>query len=116
MEDQLQDLLSSITPETMEQMRRMAEDLFGGSGETDFHTEETKHAQELPKDSDFAIDPDMFIKLSGIMNRRQSQDSRTALIEAIKPHLTEAHRRKADQALGFLRAMELLPLFREAGL
>jgi len=115
MEDSLQDLLGSISPETMEQMRQMAQNLFGGS-DSDSENVPQQTAQS-PEDGGFAIDPEMLMKLSGILNRRQAPpDSRTVLIEAIKPHLTEPHRRKADQALGFLRAMELIPLLREAGM
>ncbi|MDR1410033.1 MAG: hypothetical protein LBJ12_07215 [Oscillospiraceae bacterium] len=112
MDDQLQDLLGSITPETMEQMRRMAQSLFGGEAE------EGEGNPESPPSGEgaYTIDPEILAKLSAILNRRQPPDSRATLIEAIKPHLTEPHRRKADQAIGFLRAMELLPLLREVGL
>ena len=110
MEDPLQDLLGSISPETMEQMQRMAQNLFGSKDNAEPEQEQAQ--PPMPNDNAFAIDPEIMAKLSGILNRRQQQppDSRAALIEAIKPHLTENHRRKADQALSFLRAMELLPL------
>ncbi|MDR3345423.1 MAG: hypothetical protein LBT21_07555 [Oscillospiraceae bacterium] len=110
MDEQLNDLLGSITPETMEQMRRMAQKLFGGGASPEDGADFSPQEQDA---SAFAIDPEMFAKLSAILNRRQAPDSRAVLIEAIKPHLTEQHRRKADQALGFLRAMELLPLLRD---
>jgi len=112
MNDPLQDLLGSVSPEAMEQIQRMAQSLFGGGEEAP----QGKAKQGSPADGDFAIDPETLMRLSAILNRRRSPDSRSVLIEAIKPHLTEPHRKKADQALGFLRAMELIPLLKEAGL
>ena len=115
MEDPLQELFGSISPEVMEQMQHMAQNLFGSGDNTENDQEQT--TSDPSNESAFAIDPEMLAKLSGILNRRQQPpDNRAVLIEAIKPHLTEPHRRKADQALGFLRAMELIPLLREAGL
>ncbi|MCL2023820.1 MAG: hypothetical protein FWG82_05555 [Oscillospiraceae bacterium] len=101
MPDNISELLGSITPETMEQMQRMAQNLFGNGDEKQ---------TVPPSDDGFSINPEMLGKLQGLLNRNTQKDSRATLIEAIKPHLSESRRRKADEALGFLRAMELLPL------
>jgi hypothetical protein len=174
--DSLQDLLAGIDPKALEQLRQMAQGLFGaaqppgssqaqaarqqtsthGGGSTrqahdhtgafgarqgaesnTTHNREdgcgstrqahdhtgafgarqgaesnTAHSREDGGGST-RIDPVMLAKLSALLNRRREPDSRAALIEAIKPHLSERHRAKADQALGLLRAMELIPLLNE---
>ena len=106
MPENLQELLGGVTPEMMEQVQRMAQSMFGGES-----TEEQSRTETVPETAPgFSIDPAMLMKLQSLLNRPPAQDSRANLIEAIKPHLSEARRRKADEALGILRAFEILPL------
>ena len=44
------------------------------------------------------------------------EDSRTKLLTALKPHLSEPRREKVDTAIKILRMLELLPLLRESGI
>ena len=54
----------------------------------------------------------------GLVSRLQSQndDPRTALLTALKPHLSEAKREKVDTAVKILRLLDLLPLIKESGI
>jgi hypothetical protein len=94
----------------------MARELFGGETENSGTAHGGQPGQAAPGGNPFNIDMEAFMRLNSILNSRRPQDSRAALIEAIKPHLTEPSRRKADQALGFLRAIEIIPILREAGI
>ncbi|MDR0883154.1 MAG: hypothetical protein LBN05_00875 [Oscillospiraceae bacterium] len=115
MADPLQEMLGSLSEADMAQMRAMAAQLFGGASGAETEGERTDYPPQEPAPQ-FALDPAMLTKLQSVLSHKPKPDSRSTLIEAIKPHLTEPHRRKADQALGFLRAMELLPILQETGI
>jgi hypothetical protein len=57
------------------------------------------------------------MKMLGVLgNNINAKDNRTALIEALKPMLSEPRRQKADEAIKILRLINLIPLLRDSGL
>ncbi len=106
--DSINDILSSLSEEDMENLRAAAENLFS----------QDNGSKEQSSDPDFSM-PDfsalfgnaqMIAKLSSVMGAMNKKDDRTRLIEALKPLLSEKRRRKADEAMQMMKLMDLLPL------
>ena len=62
------------------------------------------------------IDPELLIKILGIMSAMGGNDANTALLNALRPLLREENRPKLDRAAQLMKLMSLIPLLREAGL
>lgn len=104
--DNINDILSSLTDEDIENLKAAAENLFSDG-------------KEEPSDGGFGGMPDfssllgnaqMLSKLGAIMGAMNKSDCRTNLIEALKPLLSEKRRRKADDAMQMMKLFELLPM------
>ncbi len=90
--DDFGDKLNAIleNPGQLEKITQMAKSIMGG---------ETKHdGYQEPKSDPGFIDPSMLKKLSGFMGGGARDDKR-ALLEAMKPYLSEKRRKKIEKAL-----------------
>ncbi len=94
-------LLDSLSEEDLSALGDAAQQLFG-SQQTD----------EAAPDIFGGIDPDMIAKIMQIMPllTNAGDNDRTRLITALKPMLSQARRRKADEAMQLIRLLEILPL------
>lgn len=100
--DSINDILSSLSDEDMENLRAAAENLFSSQ------EKEEKHSS-IPDFSDILGNAQMMAKISSLMGAMNKKDDRTRLIEALKPLLSEKRRRKADEAMQMMKLFELLP-------
>lgn len=102
--DSINDIISNLTPEDIEDLKSMAEGLFGsGAREPEKNEPPEKNGSSFP-------DPAMLMKLMSIMENLNKEDERTGFIRALKPLLSENRRKRADEALRLLRVMDILPL------
>lgn len=101
----LQDLLSSISDEDMAKIKNVAASLMNDSQNT--RQEPVQNQQSLGNFDDNAMG-----KIMSVMGQFNKEDERTRLIQDLKPLLSEERRKKADEAIKFLRLMELLPLLK----
>ena len=62
------------------------------------------------------ITPDMLLKMQKLLQGSRQDDRNAALIRALRPHLKEERRHRADEALRLLQLFSLLPLLRESGI
>ncbi len=107
--EKLTELLND--PESMKKVREMAENLLG---------------DPPPEPPTPTAAPDLAGLLSGnelgaitsLIARMKTDtgDPRVQLITALRPHLSEKRRERADAAIRLLRLIDLLPLLRESGL
>ena len=96
--DNIADLLGSLSDEEFRTLKDTAQSLLGGA--------DAPHAQ-----TDDGIDPQMLRKLSRVMHAmRQDSDSRSQLIGALKPYLSEPRRKRADDVMQMLRMLDVLPM------
>ena len=107
--DDLSEKLAGLLndPESMENMKRMAESLLGGDNNSKSNNEgsvfeDVKTAQTVMN------------LLSRLKN--SDNDSRTQLLYALKPLLSEPKREKVDTAIKILKLIEMLPLLKGTGL
>jgi len=59
------------------------------------------------------IDPELLIKLLGIISKLGEDSADTAFLTALRPLLREENRPKLDRAAGILKIMSILPLLRD---
>ncbi len=100
--DDIGSLLSGLSDDDMAALNSAAEQLMGESGQ----------ASSSSDDLLGGIDPQMIGKIMQLMPLLQGSENseRTRLISALKPLLSPARRRKADEAMQLMHLLEVLPL------
>ena len=101
--DSINDILSGLTDEDMENLRNAAESFFSSqdSGEN--------RGNSGPDLADMLGNAQMIAKISSLMGAMNKKDDRTRLIEALKPLLSEKRRQRADVAVQMMKLFEILP-------
>lgn len=106
--DELSQKLAEILndPESMNRVREMAEDILGD-----------KPKPEPQDDISGLLSNGDLMNVMSLVSKLNTNggDSRTALLTALKPHLSEPKREKVDTAIKILRLLELLPILKESG-
>lgn len=109
--DDLSEKLAGLLndPDTMERVRQMAENLLGDNN--------SAAEQTAPSITDMLPGEELGTIMSIIGQLKNTgNDSRTQLLTALKPHLSEPKREKVDTAIKILRLLELLPLIKDTGI
>lgn len=111
--DDLSEKLTEILgdPESMNRVRQMAESLLSNKEEEHIVPANSTGLAEMLGGDD----------IKGIMTlisrlKNTGDDSRVQLLNALKPHLSDAKREKADTAIKILKLIELLPYIKESGI
>ena len=124
-EDKINSLLND--PKQMDKIAAMAKSLMGDEGGTPKPQNAANKAEDsgfdpamlgkltglFKKDGseDVGIDPAMLGKLMGLLGKGSSGDSeRTALLNAMKPYLSEKRRTKMDKAMKLARIAKIAEL------
>lgn len=114
-------------PESMERVRMMAESLLGDSNEKNAAPVLPRPVQSAPSGGmgdllsafgDGMPDAATLKKIMGIISKFKSvgNDDRSALLLALRPHLSEPRKEKLDTAMKILRLIDILPYLKESGL
>lgn len=108
--DDLNQKLAQILndPESMNRVREMAESIL------------SENEPNTKKEDDSVFGKLDAGELSGIMSivsklNQSHDDTRTNLLAALRPHLSEPKREKVDTAIKILRLLDLLPVLKESG-
>lgn len=111
----ISEILSSLSEEDMEQLKRAASAIMGGSGTNASGGEKTENTQ---KNTDFSnmFNSQTVENLSKISKAMSGDDDRTALIKALKPMLSEEKQQRADEVIKIIKLLEIFPLLRDSGL
>ncbi len=102
----LQELLASISDEDMAKIKGVANSIMNGSGENKGELAPAQSTPSLP------FDAGTMSKIMSVMGQMGKENSRTRLINDLKPLLSDERRKKADDAIRFLQLMEVLPLLK----
>ena len=102
----LQEILSSISDEDMAKIKNIANSLLSNNPSTEAEKPSQKNIPNFP------FDENMMGKIMTLMGQFNKQDNRTKLIMDLKPLLNSERQKRADEAVQFLRLMEILPLIR----
>lgn len=103
--DGINDILSSLSDEDIENLKSTAAELFGSQPQES----EAPPPSGAPDISKLLNNAQMMAKLTSIMGAMNRPDSRTRLIEALKPLLSEKRRRRADEAMQIIKLLDILP-------
>lgn len=118
--DNIGDILGKLSPEDMEALQNAAQEIWG-SGDFSFDSFQNKNGQEdnyeqnngsgssMP-DFSSMLNADVMTKVARLMSAMNQKDSRCDLINALKPHLSQPRRQKADQAMQMMKLLDMLPL------
>lgn len=124
----INDILSSLSNEDIEMLKGVAGSILNQS-DTQSSAQQQKPPQSTPQSApqdrqslppqinglnfnsdDFA----MIMKAKSIFDRMNKASSKNAdLINALKPHLSEQSRQKADQAIRILKLFDMLPYLKD---
>lgn len=116
----LTELLDS--PEGLEKMKGMAEMLLGSADPAPAPTEPSPPP---PKAAAPAVTPfpglapnelQTMMRMAKAFQSIPKEDSRTNLLLALKPHLSEPRQAKVDEAIKLLKVVSMMPILREQGL
>ena len=103
--DAIGSLLGSLTVEDMAALKDLAGSLLGG---------EKKQEEKPPESSSSEFDFESMTKLMSVLGALGSaNDERTALLHSLKPFLSDARRKKADEAARMLKLIGLLPTLKD---
>lgn len=111
--DSISELLSSVSPEELERLKGVAQSLMSSSG-----GDSTQKADSAPQEKteqsgvSSLLGNDLAKTLATVAGQMNHEDDRTKFINALKPLLSEERRQKADEAMRFLRLMDMLPLLK----
>lgn len=115
-------ILSSLSSEDIKNLKNVANSILGG--EKPQEPEKQEPVKNL-NNSDFKMPdlsglglPDMsqFSNLLPLLSALNSHDEREDFICALKPLLSDERRRKADEAMKFMKLLSLIPLLKEKGI
>ena len=113
-------ILSSLSAEDINNLKNVANSILGGNSESSENPPEKNAKQSnspLPDLSTLGL-PDMsvFQNLLPLLSALNSHDEREDFIYALKPLLSDGRRKKADEAVKFIKLLSLIPLLKEKGL
>lgn len=107
--DSINDILSSLTDEDMENLRAAAETLFSSQEKEEKNPQNSSSGSAMPNFESLLGNAQMMAKISSLMGAMNKKDDRTRFIEALKPLLSERRRKRADEAMQMMKLFELLP-------
>lgn len=131
MDNNINDIISSLTDDDINMLKGVASSILGGenqqSNENTANLNKNQGSTQkvsqsnngnnnaLPSNLGFDnIDFDMIMKAKKIFDTmNNTKDKNVDLILALKPHLRPETQNKADQALKILKLFDILPLLRE---
>ena len=108
--DSINDIISSLSPQDIENLKAAAENIFGNADNKEKSNNNCENQSGMPDLSSILGDARMMAKISSIMGMMNKRDSRAELIVALKPLLSEKRRKRADDAMQMLRLFEILPM------
>lgn len=101
-------------PESMNRVRQMAENILGESGGDPPSPEPPGDLSGIGE----MLDGGELNSIISVISKMKSasDDSRVQLISALRPHLSEERKKRADTAIKILKLLDLLPLIKDSGL
>ena len=114
--DNINDIISSLSADDIEMLKGVASSILGEEGNAE---KSTNLPAKQPQNqlASLGLNPDdfqMMMKAKSIFDRMNSASSKNAdLINALKPHLSEESRKKADNAIRIMKLFEVLPYLKD---
>lgn len=109
MDGELQNKIQSVLsdPESMQQLSELAKMLQGEAAEP---------AEQQPGELPSMPDAAMLMKLGEMMQGASADDKNTALLRALRPHLSEYRQQRVDKAVRLLRLWAVFRTMQKNGM
>lgn len=113
--DNINDIISSLSDDDIEMLKGVASSILGDGNANEQKSAESDKKSVLPNGLNFSqSDLNMMLKAKTIIDKMNNTSSKDAdLILALKPHLSEESRAKADKAIRILKLFDILPYIKE---
>ena len=112
--DNINDIISSLSNDDIEMLKGVASSILGGEGAESKSLAPAKPQNALAGLNLNSDELNMMLKAKQIFDRMNNTSSKNAdLINALKPHLSEASQHKADQAIRILKLFDVLPYLKD---
>ncbi len=114
----ISELLNSVSPEELERLKSVAQNLInsgavdGGKGQNETSSKPSAAAGKTGGGMSSLFGEDLTKTLATVAGQMGKEDDRTRFIHALMPLLSEERRQKAEEAMRFLRLMDMLPLLK----
>lgn len=119
----LNSILNSLSPEDMDNIKSLASEFLGNTGNdqpTGAENNATEKPPKLPDINSLPLGglPDLSVltSIAPVLQAVNKPDDRVQFINAMKPLLSQGRRQKADEAINLLRLISVIPLLREGGI
>ena len=113
-------ILSSLSSEDINNLKNVANSILGGEKTEQPEKKENKESGANFKTPDFSSmglpDMSVFENLLPLLSKLNSHDEREDFICALKPLLSDERKRKADEAMKFIKLLSIIPLLKEKGI
>lgn len=113
--DNINDIISSLSDDDIEMLKGVASSILGDGNANEQKSAESDKKSVLPNGLNLSqSDLNMMLKAKTIIDKMNNTSSKDAdLIMALKPHLSEESRAKADKAIRILKLFDILPYIKE---
>lgn len=110
----LNDLLSSLSDEDMQQLQQTAAQLLGNMQSPQTDNADTQN--EAFAGNNPLFDPKLLGGLSKYFGQLNQKDRNSDFLYALRPLLSESKRPKVDEAVNILRVCKMINMLRDGGL
>ena len=117
--NKVNEMLSALSDEDVENLSTMAAEMFGSGASGDGNKKERHQSEKGQGNSfpfgDIPFDGESMAKIMRLLNklRNQPEDQRIKLLNTLKPMLSQERRSKVDEAVQILKIMSIIPLLRD---
>lgn len=113
--DNINDIISSLSDDDIEMLKGVASSILGDGNANEQKSADSDKKSVLPNGLNLSqSDLNMMLKAKTIIDKMNNTSSKDAdLILALKPHLSEESRAKADKAIRILKLFDILPYIKE---
>lgn len=113
--DNINDIISSLSDDDIEMLKGVASSILGDGNANEQKSADSDKKSVLSNGLNLSqSDLNMMLKAKTIIDKMNNTSSKDAdLILALKPHLSEESRAKADKAIRILKLFDILPYIKE---
>lgn len=112
MASDLSKLLENLSGDDIANLQQMAQSIFGeGQSFSPSPSPPPEQARQEARGEEggLGIDPKMMLRLGKLMSSAGGSDQRSALLLALKPHLSPERQARTDNAIQILKLLKILP-------
>ena len=108
-------ILSSLSGEDIEKLKATAQQFFGGQEKQECEKNPHNNENNGSLIPELPFDPELLTGVARLSRMMNENDEKSTFISSLKPLLSEARRKKADDAVKMLKFFRIISLLQEQG-